>query len=42
MMEGFLKEHYDAAIQKGHPAMESLQSTFSLACQSPYITGVGI
>jgi hypothetical protein len=42
MMEGFLKEYYDAAIQKGHPAMESLQSTFSLACQSPYITGVGI
>jgi hypothetical protein len=37
-----LKEHYDSALQTSKNKVRSLQSTFTVACMSPYITGLGI
>jgi len=36
-----LQDHFAAAVQQGASASEALQSTFVLACLSPYVVGVG-
>jgi len=36
-----LQDHFAAALQSGASATEALQSTFVLACLSPYVAGVG-
>ena len=34
-----LREHFDAAVQAGESPRDALESTFVLACLSPYIAG---
>jgi len=39
--QAILQEHFTSAMEMGASARDALESTFALACLSPYVVGVG-